>query len=146
MHSYRSIILIENRLKEDSIIKKAREFNIKKELYVSNKIIEIIKRSNKHNKYYIYGLTYKPDVGDFRESPALRIVQSLSNLNIKQTIIAIDPFLEKEYKKDNIFYKKDFNIENNTLLFILVKHSNLLDKIINNKYKLNFEIKDLTTS
>lgn len=61
---------------EAQLIHTARNVNIKKEAWVIEKI------QNEHKKYpglpiICYGLTYKPDVDDLRESPALNIVYEL---------------------------------------------------------------------
>ena len=64
------------------------------------------------------GLTYKPNINDLRESPALKIIQNL--ISEKFEILLADPNI-KEY--ENIVLN-DFNkvIENSDLVFILVAH------------------------
>lgn len=133
--------LIEQRNYKTSIIKTSRELNIEKEFFTFQKIKRIISLRKNIDNIYFYGLTYKPNVGDFRESPALRILSNIKELVDQKYFCAVDPFLSKEYKKENIFYKKEVNFKKNSIIFILTPHSqfnNILkkDEIENNKIEI----------
>ena len=128
--------LIEKQNYKTSIIKTSRELNLEKEYFIFKKIKNLISQRNKINNIYFYGLTYKPNINDFRESPAIRILQMTSKLESNKYICAIDPFLNKEYEKDNIFYKKNEDFKNDSLIFVLTPHS---------KFENLFTDKDLKT-
>ena len=80
------------------------------------------------------GLTYKPNIDDLRESPALKIIQNL--IADKYEIVLADPNIKKY---ENIVLK-DFNevIENSDLVFILVAHSEFEEIKFDNKKIFNF--------
>lgn len=133
--------LIEKQDYKTSIIKTSRELNIEKETFIFKKIKNIISKRKKINNIYFYGLTYKPNISDFRESPSLRILEMSKELVSKKYICAIDPYLKNEYQKDNIFYKKTVNFKNNSIIFILTPHIIFQDLISSaeNNYK-NIEV------
>lgn len=138
--------ILENHENNNNLISTARKLNIQIESVSLQKIIEFIEKNN--NEYikniFIYGLTYKPNVDDFRESPSLRIVDKLSSNYSKKEFIAIDPFLNKEYQNKNVIYRRDFTELNNSILIILVKH-NRVEKIISNKQDyINLKLLDLS--
>ena len=104
------------------LIQTARNVNTNKTLWVLTEIKKIIKGfTENHSSLPIIGclgLTYKPNIDDLRESPALKIIKSL--ISDKHKIFISDPNI-KRY--ENIVLK-DFNdvIENSDLVFILVAH------------------------
>ena len=61
---------------ESSILKLSRRINLNKTKWVSE---DILKKTNKNSKVGILGLSYKPDVDDIRESPAVEIFNTVSN-------------------------------------------------------------------
>ena len=71
----------------------------------------------------IAGLTYKPDVDDFRESPALRIAEQVAE-RMSQKIIGVDPFVEKLIKERNVAFelKSELILVEKTLVAVLVRH------------------------
>jgi len=82
---------------ESRLMKTARDVNLYKTQWVINKIKEEAKKFEKENgktpKIACLGLTYKPDIDDLRESPALYIVKTL----IKEgyNILPVEPNIEK---------------------------------------------------
>lgn len=86
------------------LIRTAREVNLKKTEFVVERIKESIsdrfKETNTFQKVYLYGMTYKPNVADFRESPALEIYHLLSKeLGNMAEIIAVDPYFDDSTRK-----------------------------------------------
>jgi len=76
--------------REDSrLIRTAREINDSKPDWVIAKVVERAKRF-KNPVIACLGLSYKPDIDDLRESPALFITRSLSSMQIG-TVIACEP-------------------------------------------------------
>ena len=73
---------------KSQLIHAARNTNIKKEAWVLEKI-QREHRKNPNIPIICYGLTYKPNVDDLRESPALNIVNKLASDRMK--IYAVEP-------------------------------------------------------
>lgn len=72
------------------LIQQARAVNNKKPIFVIDKIKQAIKVLNKSSKdlsISIFGLSYKPDIDDLRESPALEIAQCLNKLTFNKIMI-----------------------------------------------------------
>lgn len=79
--------------KNSKLIRIAREVNSDKENWVVNKINDEInlfyKKNNTKPIVACFGLAYKPNIDDMRESPAEKIALNL--LNLGHNIIAVDP-------------------------------------------------------
>ncbi len=74
------------------IIRTAREVNDSKPGYVLDLVAEAVAKSpGKIPRIVCLGLSYKPDVDDFRESPALQIAQSLTAA-YPGAVVCMDPF------------------------------------------------------
>jgi len=78
---------------EAKIIKAAREINDGKPAIVADRICNVI---SKHSDATValLGLSYKPDVDDYRESPAIEVVKILTK-NSDRTIVIADPFVKE---------------------------------------------------
>jgi UDP-N-acetyl-D-mannosaminuronic acid dehydrogenase len=72
------------------LIRTAREVNDAKPAFVIRKVEEVMAR-RPNGRIACLGLTYKPDIDDFRESPALRIALDLSSRWPGQ-VVANDPY------------------------------------------------------
>ena len=82
-----------------------------------------------------YGLAFKPDIGDLRESPALRIAQQLANLHYGGTL-GIEPNINKLPKDISNIELENFElaIEKADIHVMLVDHKEFKSKILNLKY------------
>lgn len=121
--------------KNSKIIKTAREVNNFKTEWLIKKIkSEILKIKAKNKiKITVLGITYKPDVDDFRGSPAMKIVESLSRIkNKKYNLQVVDPYISR-LKNINIV-SFDEGISKSHLVILLVNHKKFLTK--NTKKKL----------
>lgn len=117
--------LIEASELNTTLILESRRINTAKEQWVVNKIIEATKNNIAAAKQiYLYGLTFKPNIDDFRESPSIRIYEALCQNNF--TPISIDPF----YNGDS-FNIQDFKdcISKDGVHVFLVKHQFFVDNI-----------------
>ena len=87
-----------------------------------------------------YGITYKPNVDDIRESPSIKIIKKISE-KFDGIIQIVDPFVKMDLVKIKnvsfIEYKK--GIQGSDLNIFLVKHSDFL-----NQKKPNGKIIDTT--
>lgn len=78
------------------------------------------------SKVGIYGLTYKENVDDTRESPGLQL------LNLAKGFKVYDPYVEEDIV-DYQYHDLDEFINDVEIIVLLVNH----DEIIENKNKLN---------
>lgn len=112
------------------LISRAREVNLRKTDWVVEKIRGAIR---KHHPRAIacLGLTYKPDVSDLRESPALSIVKSLEP---EITVYSVDPYVPNTVSLAHAIEAAD-------IIVGLVKHRefrNLLPERLRGKIILDF--------
>ena len=129
------------------LIKSAREVNLKKTQWVIDEIISTaIKGPGSINKIACLGLTYKENIDDLRESPALSVVNGLKKRGY--SITSVDPNI---YKLDGLVLDDLENaIEHCDLVVMLVAHSEFLNinrhPKISNKIFLNFTGKAFQTT
>jgi len=123
------------------LIKSAREVNSYKTLWVIEKIKNAIKdfrlKHNKEPKVAIFGLTFKPDIDDLRESPALFITKTISNEF--NNIVAVEPNISLEYfrgTKEPIELIPLNDAINADLKIVLVAHKEFRD--LKGKIDLDF--------
>ena len=104
------------------IIQTARIVNNTKKDWVVNKIkknvFELEKKLNRPISVGCLGLSYKPNIDDLRESPAIDIVMDLIRANIKTLVC--EPNLKSHPNMD--LYKIDDIILKSDLIAILVPH------------------------
>lgn len=74
------------------LIKQAREVNDYKPVYVVERIIAAVKESEIKSLAFL-GLSYKPNVGDFRESPAVEVVRQVAKKLPQLQIMVVEPYL-----------------------------------------------------
>lgn len=123
------------------IIRTARDVNISKESWVVDRILDSV--HSDINNIVLLGLSYKENVGDFRESPSIRIAQNLSQLS-NVDIICVDPyFVEAQHNSlGNINIGSYKDITHESLVVLLVKHDSFqskLDELENsNQFYLSF--------
>ena len=109
---------------ENSVIKSARVLNQQAELRVLNSLLSL-HSSLQTKQIYLLGLTYKPNVDDFRESPALRIAVALSK-KLSGEVKCIDPY----HKKIPIEITRTINVSKNIPLF---SDNSLFVKLVNHE-------------
>ena len=110
---------------EAKLIRTAREVNDYKPLWVVQEIEEKVKEFKERYKREpiigCLGLSYKPDIDDLRESPALKVVEVLIEKGYK--VMANEPHVHQEIIKNSI---KNYSIEevinSSDLIFLLVPH------------------------
>tara|TARA_A100001037_G_scaffold204082_1_gene182566 strand:+ start:12659 stop:13954 length:1296 start_codon:yes stop_codon:yes gene_type:complete len=109
---------------ESKFIKLSEDINFGMPDYVVQSAEEIIKKHNLSNKINIIGVTYKPNVSDIRESPAIDIMQILSEKNIKFAFN--DPYINKvEFENLTIRSESIESFFNNKELSIIITdHAN----------------------
>ncbi|WP_414043556.1 nucleotide sugar dehydrogenase [Macrococcus sp. EM39E] len=102
---------------ESKLIKLARDINVSMPAYVVEKTKAILAKLG-GNKVTVFGLTYKGDVDDIRESPAFDIYEML-NAESGFEVSAYDPHVQLEW------VEKDINkaLEGSSLVLVLSDHS-----------------------
>ena len=86
------------------------------------------------NRVGLYGLTYKENVDDMRESPTLQLLESQER-HLATGLKVYDPFITKEVVS-NQYYDFDSFLENIDMVVIMVKH----DEIKENLNKLSNKV------
>ena len=74
------------------LIRTAREVNDHKAVHTEAKIRALLEAAP-HGKVALLGLAFKPDIDDFRESPALEIAEALARSH-GERILVVEPFTE----------------------------------------------------
>jgi len=83
--------LVESAPEEAKLIRTAREVNLSRTERIAERVVQALWQSKAHRAAFL-GLTYKPDVDDFRESPAVEVVKAVRERWQGQVIVA-DPCL-----------------------------------------------------
>jgi UDP-N-acetyl-D-mannosaminuronic acid dehydrogenase len=121
--------LIEGFPEETSLLQSARQINNVKPYQILDKILSRIQRLKIHGiakpKICLLGITFKPNVEDIRESPALKIALELNRQKDEFDLYTFDPNISADTMqklglttKNNLQYQ----IQNSDLVAILVKH------------------------
>lgn len=98
--------------------------------FVLNRIYEIMKENNMTDisRVGLYGLTYKENVDDYRESPTLQLLECQER-HLAQPLKVYDPFISNDIVK-NQYHDFDSFLNDVDLVVIMVGH---------NEIKENFE-------
>jgi UDP-N-acetyl-D-glucosamine/UDP-N-acetyl-D-galactosamine dehydrogenase len=84
------------------VILAGRKINDEMHSYYSGKIMKIFEKTG-GKKVYLLGLTFKPNVADFRNSRVKHLIKDLINYGIE--VCAFDPYLTKEVVEENFAVK-----------------------------------------
>ncbi len=120
--------IVDSAPEEARLIRSARIINDEKPLYVVKKI-EAKARSLVDPVIALFGLAYKPDVDDLRESPAVHIVEMLAQRKVGKLLV-VEPHVSElpaELKLDNVTLMDfDLALAQANLAVLLVDHSAFL--------------------
>lgn len=116
-----------------NIVLAARKINDSMPEFVLQRIYEIMKEVgiNEVNQVGIYGLTYKEDVDDLRESPTLQMIDCM-NRHLAGGIKVYDPYIDT-HVVDNQYFALDEFLNDVKLVVIMVGHSEIkehMEKLI----------------
>lgn len=97
--------------------------------FVLNRIYEIMKEKNLSDitRIGLYGLTYKENVDDMRESPTLQLLESQER-HLATGLKVYDPFIVKDVV-DNQYHDLDDFLKDVDMVVIMVKHNEIKENI-----------------
>ncbi len=108
-----------------NVVLGAREVNDGMPQYVFDKIHTIMRENNikDYSKVGLYGLTYKENVDDMRESPTLQLLNIFEKYNI-DNIKVYDPFIQEKKYSNQVLKIEDF-LNGTELIVVLVSHTEI---------------------
>jgi len=111
--------------KNSRLIKTARNVNDEKPEWVVNKI-KAVADSQKTKKIACLGLAFKPDIDDLRESPAIRVVESLTQQGYE--VFCVEPNITDHPKYNLVDIKVALNEFD--VIALLVSHKEFISKVV----------------
>lgn len=114
---------------QTALLRKARDINDQKPLQVIQQVMDQVKKIKTFGKdkptVLGLGLTFKPDVNDYRESPALMIAQALTKKHDQLNFVAYDPHIDlSQLAKLEVAFTTKLQrlLTDADIVLILVKH------------------------
>ena len=97
--------------------------------FVLNRIYEIMKEKGLTDvsRVGLYGLTYKENVDDMRESPTLQLLESQER-HLAQGLKVYDPFIAKDVVK-NQYHDIDAFLAEVDMVVVMVKHTEIRENV-----------------
>ena len=103
--------------------------------YLLERIYKICKeRKIKKERVGLYGLTFKENVDDYRESPTLQLLE-IQRKHLAEPLKVYDPWIEQDIA-DNQYHNLDEFLEDIDLVVVMVKHNEIRE----NMHKLEGKI------
>lgn len=99
------------------LIYQARDINVSMPSFVVEQVAKIL-GGIEDKKITVFGLTYKGNVDDVRESPAMDIYGELKAAGAKE-VVAYDPHVKKDWVEKDI----EVAVKNSSLVLVLTDHS-----------------------
>lgn len=129
--------IVDSAPEEARLIRMAREVNDSKPDFVVAKVKEAAARF-KEPKIACLGLSYKADIDDLRESPAVKVVEKLLADKVGEILI-VEPYIkslpESFFKWKKLYFQQlETALEKADILVILVNHK-MFNKISSNSIK-----------
>ncbi|HOI84438.1 MAG TPA: nucleotide sugar dehydrogenase [Acholeplasmataceae bacterium] len=114
--------------------------------YVLSRIMEVMKDNymTDISRVGLYGLTYKENVDDFRESPSLQLLE-IQEKHLAEPLKAYDPWVKSKIAK-NQYFDLDSFLNDVDLVVVMVKHDEI--KLNDNKLsnKIVFDTQNIVES
>lgn len=131
-----------------TLIENSMVINDSQPAYVVERTMHIL---NKHKKaingakVLILGVAYKQDIDDFRESPAIRVIEEL--IKVGADISYYDPYVSK-FKKGNLSMESEKELTKDLLsskdiVIVTTAHTNVDYKFVADNAKLVFDTKNV---
>lgn len=118
------------------LISSAREVNDEQPRFILDRINQIMKENNIDNisKVGFYGLTYKENINDIRESPTLQLIQILNKIG-ENGYKVYDPYIETKVIDGQVYNFEEF-MKSIEIIVIMVGHDHLKENICDIKEKI----------
>ncbi|MBR5543130.1 MAG: nucleotide sugar dehydrogenase [Oscillospiraceae bacterium] len=129
-----------------NIILAARKINDSMPEFVLSRIREIMEENgiSDVSRVGLYGLTYKEDVDDVRESPALQLLESMKN-HLGGKIRAYDPFVTKKLCDGQVFDFDEF-LREVDIVVVLTAHTHIKENEKALSGKIVFDTKNIISA
>jgi len=126
------------------VIDEAMKTNDKMPEFVLNRTYEIMKENgiNDVSQVGFYGLTYKENVDDMRESPTLQMLDSMERHLAGGKVWVYDPFIEDDVV-DNQCHNLDEFLDKIDVVVILVGHNEIKENMHKLKDKIVFDTRNV---
>ncbi|MCT1605920.1 UDP-N-acetyl-D-mannosamine dehydrogenase [Nesterenkonia massiliensis] len=87
--------IVDSAPEESNLIRTARETNDAKPDWVLGQILRAIDAGSAASVVALFGLSFKPNIDDLRESPALQIASRLADRRPNAELLAVEPHIEE---------------------------------------------------
>lgn len=126
-----------------NLISAARKINDSMPQYVLERIHEIMKERGMTDvsRVGLYGLTYKENVDDVRESPTLQLLEAMEK-HLAKPLKTYDPYVKKDIVK-NQYHDLDKFLNAVDFVVIMVAHNEIKENIAKLKDKIILDTKNI---
>lgn len=125
--------------RDTDLIRTAMEINDSMPEFVLNRIYKIMKDNNIKDisRVGLYGLTYKENIDDCRQSPTLQLLE-IQREHLGEPLKVYDPYVKKDIV-ENQYHDFDKFLDDIDIMVVMVNHKHLYEnlKIIGNKIIYN---------
>ena len=125
------------------VIDESMKTNDSQPTFVLNRIYEIMQENGitDNRRVGLYGLTYKENVDDCRESPTLQLLEAQER-HLARPLKCYDPFIKEDIVK-NQFHDLDEFLNDVDLVVIMVKHQEIIDNMSKLKGKVILDCQNI---
>lgn len=111
--------------------------------YVLNRVSQIMeeKGMTDYKRVGLYGLTYKENVDDFRESPTLQLLEAQKK-HLAEPLKVYDPYIKRNIVSNQYHDLNQF-LKDVDLVIIMVKHQEIIDNMNLLENKLVFDTQNI---
>lgn len=126
-----------------NIILAARKINDSMPEFVLKRISEIMEIEGVRDisKVGLYGMTYKENVDDIRESPTLQLIECMKK-HLASGIKVYDPYVKKDIV-ENQYHEFDVFINDIDIIVIMVGHDEIIEQMEKIKNKIILDTKNV---
>ena len=128
------------------VIGESLEINESMPSYILSRIMDIMKENNMKDisRVGLYGLTYKENVDDYRESPSLQLLE-IQEKHLAEPLKAFDPWVKHQITK-NQYFDFDTFLKDVDLVVVMVKHDEIKSNINKLEGKVIFDTQNILKS
>lgn len=126
-----------------NLVRRAREINDSMPEYVLEKISRIMKENgiSDPSRVGLYGLTYKENVDDIRESPTLQMLDSMER-HLTTGVKVYDPFITRDICA-NQYHDLDAFLNDIDIFVLLVGHNEIKENMDKIRGKIIFDTRNV---